>query len=101
MTVKVAKLLDQFSVVLNIGLNQLPNPVKVGDIFTIVSEDVIDPQTGENLGPYPKLRVKVTEVYDRFCVAETYRLAISPYEAIIRIDVGAEAQPFTPAELPF
>ena len=44
-----------------------------GDLLCITS-DVIDPETGDVIGQYPNLRLKVTEVYPRFCVAETYRL---------------------------
>lgn len=67
---KVAAVLDCHTVAINRGSEA---GVTAGDLLCITS-DVIDPETGDVIGQYPNLRLKVTEVYPRFCVAETYRL---------------------------
>lgn len=86
---QVAQLLDQFSLALNRGSE---NGVMAGDIYTIGSKDIIDPETGEHLGRYGKLRVKVTDVYPKFCVAETYRILTSDErESKVEVEVGDPA----------
>ena len=72
---KVAQVLNSREVALNKG--QLDG-VEVGMIFRILSlkgSEITDPDTGDLLGSVEleKSRVKVTTVYERVSVAETYR----------------------------
>lgn len=70
---KIAKILNDREVVLNVGANRSVRP---GMTFDIVFEvDVDDPDTGEALGSVesPKTRVKVSRVYDKVAIASTYR----------------------------
>ena len=70
---KIAKILSNREVVLNVGRNR---GVRPGMTFDIVFEvDVNDPDTGEALGSVesPKTRVRVTRVYDKVAIASTYR----------------------------
>lgn len=93
---QVAKILDCYSVALNRGSE---HGVTAGEIYTIASTDVIDPETGENLGRYSKLRVKVTDVYPKFCVAETYRIPMSGEDREFTVNIGDPAIPWTPNPL--
>ncbi|WP_141120206.1 hypothetical protein [Mycobacterium malmoense] len=76
---KVAEIIDRHTLIINRGED---HGVTSGMIFRVMGMggDVIDPETGDSLGPKPfeKLRVKVTEVYPKFCVAETYRIVTPP-----------------------
>jgi hypothetical protein len=75
---QVAEILDLYSLIINRGQEA---GVKEGMIFAVIGfgGDVIDPESGQSLGPKPieKLRVKVREVYPKFSIAETYRI-VSP-----------------------
>ena len=70
----VARVLNSREVALNVGAN---DRVQVGMVFKILSQtgsEITDPATEETLGSIEleKTRVKVTRVYDRISVAETY-----------------------------
>ena len=72
---KIARILSTREVALNIGDQ---NGVALGMLFDIVSEaglDIRDPDTDRELGSVelPKVRIKVTRVYDKLSVASTYR----------------------------
>ena len=72
---KIARILSTREVALNIGEQ---NGVALGMLFDIVSEaglDIRDPDTDRELGSVelPKVRIKVTRVYDKLSVASTYR----------------------------
>ena len=72
---KVAQVLNSREVALNKG--QLDGVI-IGMVFRILSlkgSDITDPDTGDLLGSVEleKSRVKVTMVYERVSVAETYR----------------------------
>lgn len=76
---KVADIEDRYVLVINKGS---ADGVQIGTIFGIMDPDgapVIDPDSGEELGrrEVEKLRVKVIDVYPRFCRASTYRM-VSP-----------------------
>ena len=86
---KVAAVLDRHTVAINSGADA---GVMTGDLLCITS-DVIDPETGDVIGSYPNLRLKVTEVYPRFCVAETYRLALPGERVAVVVNVGDDVQP--------
>ena len=72
---KVARVLNAREVAINRGI---ADGVESGMEFTILSsnaQEVWDPDTNEFLGSVqrPKASVKVTLVYDRLSVAETFR----------------------------
>lgn len=70
---KISNIIDQYTVALNVGKNK--NVVK-GMKFRILAKtvEVKDPDTGETLGTFEfeKDRIEVTEVQEKFCLAETY-----------------------------
>lgn len=73
---KVAKVLSEREVALNRGV---ADGVELGMKFDILNPDfqeIRDPDTNEALGSIerPKSRVRVTLVYDRVAVAETFRI---------------------------
>ena len=72
---KVAKIVDNQEVVINVGLN---DGVRVGMRFDIISpklEDIADPDSCEIIGSIKraKNRVKVAQVHDKISIARTYR----------------------------
>ena len=64
---RVAKVIDSYTLAITGGADVW---VEVGE-WLIVAENIIDPETGESLGTYPNLKVLVSHVFPRFCVAET------------------------------
>lgn len=72
---KVARILNSREVAINRGSKDRVREGMYFDILDPVSEDIQDPDTGEVLGSVsrPKVRVKVTRVEDRLCVASTYK----------------------------
>ena len=79
---RVALVLDQFSLAVTGGAAA---GISVGDELR-VSDEVVDPETGAVIGSYPNLRVVVTEVFPRFCVAET--LTQPCVKPVVTINVG-------------
>jgi len=69
---KVAKLIDTYTVALNIGKDK---GVEKGMKFAILCPTlkIEDPDTHEELGElnFIKARIEVTEIFDRFCLAES------------------------------
>lgn len=63
---KIAKLLDDVTVAVT---NDDHQPA-VGDVLYIGSAPIYDPDTQENLGSVERVRIKVSETYERFFVAE-------------------------------
>lgn len=71
----VAKVLNVHELVINRGRE---HGVSRGTLFEILDMDnmtIVDPETGEELGAInrAKVRVKVTHIEDRLCIASTYR----------------------------
>lgn len=66
---RVAAIIDCYHIAINRGSE---HGVAWGNTFAINWKTVIDPETGEDLGQIPGLRVKVSEIYPKFCVAETF-----------------------------
>ncbi|WP_145013371.1 hypothetical protein [Mycobacterium marseillense] len=71
----VARVISNTKLVINRGRE---HGVQLGQIYIVQSregEAIADPENNEIIGvlPVEKVRVKVTEVYDRMAVAETYR----------------------------
>lgn len=80
---KVAKIIDCYTV----AITKTDAPyLGRGDILTIGSQEIIDPETGESLGRLPQLQVKVCEVYDKFVIAETYRYACT--DPLVTVNIG-------------
>lgn len=72
---KVARILNSRELVINVGSE---HGVIVGMYFDVLDpkgENIIDPDSGEVLGSIdrPKVRVLVTTVKERLCVASTYK----------------------------
>lgn len=72
---KVAKILNSRELVINCGTNQ---GVKLGmyfDVFDPKAQEIKDPETQEILGSIDrsKVRVKVTKVQIKICIASTYK----------------------------
>ena len=71
---KVAAIIDDTTLVLNVGSTQ---GVREGMVFAIVSEhqEITDPDTGESLGSWeiPKARVVVTHLQERMCTVRSLR----------------------------
>ena len=100
---KVAKILDSYRV----AVTKTDGPyLGTGDILVIGNEDVVDPETGEIIGKLPTVRVKVVDVYDKFVVAETYRL-VQPFSGsglifeknpatVVTVNVGDEVFSYEP-----
>ena len=86
---KVAKILNSREVALNIGTLQ---GVELGMCFDILStkgNDIRDPDTGDVLGnvDLAKAKVRVSRVYEKVCVASTYRTK--------RVNVGGSGMAVT------
>lgn len=79
-TGKVAAIIDATTLVLNVGAEQ---GVTEGHLFAIVAPhgEVIDPDTGENLGLWESVkgRVVVTHVQPRMCTVRTPLVDEGPY----------------------
>lgn len=74
---KIAKIIDTQSIVINAGINE---NIKIGDEFQIIGSKgakVTDPDTGNELGTLDAIkgRVVITQVYAKMAIAEskTYR----------------------------
>lgn len=94
---KVAKVIDNHAVAITRSDGRSLQILSIGDILCIHGSDsvVTDPDTGEKLGNLPMLRVKVTEVYDRFVIAETYQLTHSlTYDnnQTVTVNIGDEVK---------
>lgn len=87
-TGKVARVLNSREVVINRGAD---DGVVKGTIFEVLDadgSDISDPDTGEVIGSVhrPKVRVRVTEVQPKLCLAGTFRVR--------RVNVGGVGSPF-------
>ena len=72
---KVAQILNSRELVINLGTKQ---GVELGMYFDVLDQkgqEIRDPDTNEVLGSIerPKVRVKVTKVQDKVCIAATYK----------------------------
>jgi hypothetical protein len=71
---KVAAVISAWEVVLNVGRS---DGVKADDIATVFRAiEIKDPDTGNVIGTVrrPRLRLRVREVQDKLCVAQTYEM---------------------------
>lgn len=71
MKYRVIKIISNFEIIVNTGVNQ---GIKPGDILTIrgKDEEIIDPFSNESLGylPVTKAQVKVETVYEKMCICK-------------------------------
>ena len=65
---KVAEIVSKYSVAVNRGS---VNGVQKDMHIWIADRPIIDPDTDETLGFVEKLELKVVEVHERYCLAET------------------------------
>jgi len=70
---KIVKILDEYNVVINAGINQ---DLKQGDQFQILDKegsDVIDPDTQEIIGTLDliKATVEVAELHEKMCICSS------------------------------
>lgn len=93
---KVAKIIDRYTV----AITRKGEWLAVGDTLAIGGDPVIDPETGETIGELPLLRVKVTQVFEKFVIAETYRLvpalASLADRATVTVNVGDDVMLYVP-----
>jgi hypothetical protein len=71
----VAKVLNSRALVINKGSKE---GVELGMVFQVLdknAESIVDPVTGDSLGGIdrPKIEVKVTDLYEKVAVAETFK----------------------------
>ncbi|KYC34466.1 hypothetical protein WA1_51670 [Scytonema hofmannii PCC 7110] len=80
---KVAKVVNIYSVVLNVGSN---NGVEIGDDYIIyrIGDEILDPDTGESLGEYEKIigRGTITHVQDKISTLESSEIKDSGRKVI-------------------
>ena len=83
---KVARILNSREVAINRGQSDGVKEGMYFDILDPTSEDIKDPDTKAVLGSLsrPKVRVKVTRVEEKLCVASTYKTH--------RVNIGGTAQ---------
>lgn len=71
MKYRVIKIISNFEIIVNTGVN---HGIKPGDILTIrgKDEEIIDPFSHESLGYLPviKAQVKVDTVYEKMCICK-------------------------------
>lgn len=92
---KVAKVIDHYTV----AITKTDSPfLFAGDILCIGDERIFDPDTGEFLGRVETLRVKVTQIFEKFVIAETYRVIPTRDvgKATVRVDVGMDVFAYAP-----
>ena len=72
---RVAKILNSRELAINIGSKDGVLQGMFFDVLDAKGENISDPDTGEILGTInrPKVRVQVTQVYDRLSIASTFR----------------------------
>ena len=73
-TGQVARILTTRELVINRGSADGVQKRMIFEVLDPKGEDITDPDTGDTLGSIerPKIRVRVTDVEPRFCVARTY-----------------------------
>ena len=72
-TFKVVKIISEYKVVVNAGSQDLIQEGAELEIFA-PGKDIIDPDTGENLGAldYVKAKLYVIDVFPKMCICENY-----------------------------
>lgn len=65
---KIAAIIDCYTVAVNRGAQ---HGVEPGDKLAIGRNEIHDPETGEHLGFYGEVQLRVTDVYPRFAMAKT------------------------------
>jgi hypothetical protein len=86
---KVAAILNEYSIAINIGKN---DGVKQGMVFAVVgNRPIVDPDSAKILGQYEydKVKVTVSKVDDKYSVAETIA---SVYRGFPTLNLGFETE---------
>lgn len=93
---KVAKVLTQYKVLLNVGIR---DGFELGDDFLIyrVGEEVLDPDTGESLGAYEEVigRGTITHIQDAMCTLESSDVKNSGRKVIKKYKPASQLAPFS------
>lgn len=81
---RIIKIIDENRVVVNAGTNDGISTKSLLEIF-VPGENVIDPETGENLGSldYIKARLEVITVMPRMCVCVNNKMEITELKTIM------------------
>ena len=94
---KVTNIISEITVAINRGSN---HGVEEGMKFSVGGREikVNDPDTGEELGSvrYVKARVKVTEVYEKFSLAQSYEIVYEsplPFPTFLRARTAKKKLP--------
>jgi hypothetical protein len=92
---KVSRVLNTRELVLNIGQEHGVEIDMLFDIFPKSRDDITDPDTDEALGSIyrPKVRVRVTNVEQRFSISRTYQTkggSFSPWASLANSALRAQ-----------
>lgn len=92
---KVAKILNTREIVINRGSD---DGVQQGMKFEVIDDfyEIFDPDTNDSLGTFKrvKIRVKASEVYQRFSIARTYETYRVREASPLGIPIAATMLPF-------
>ena len=71
---KIAKIIDEYQVVVNAGSNDLIHDDDCLEVYQ-PGQEVTDPDTGESLGTldFVKAKLRVVNVFPKMCVCETVK----------------------------
>ncbi len=98
-TGRVAKILNEFQLVLNVGEKQ---GVKKGMMFVVYEEgeEIKDPKTGESLGKLEivKGEIEISHVQETLCLAQSKELAQTGKPTILSAKL-AEVKPYSKSKL--
>ncbi|MBQ4437713.1 hypothetical protein II898_02435 [bacterium] len=88
--IKVAKVLSETQLVLNVGSNDGIKEDSRFLVYSIEDEDILDPVTGESLGKleYVKGRGHVISLQEKMCIIETFKKPDGNKRTIKRNQMG-------------
>lgn len=91
---KVARVLNEREIAINVGAKKGVTVSMCFDVIHSEAEDIIDPDTGEELGSIerPKVRVEIVHAQEKLSVATTFQTE--------RVNVGGHLGPFALALMP-
>ena len=70
-TYRIVKIISEYKVIVNAGSNDLIREDQILEVFE-PGQEVVDPETGENLGTldYIKAKLRVVDVFSKMCLCE-------------------------------